>query len=183
MTARFARPKLRPMSSAWLSPRERYLATRIARFVSLAAAVVACNRGAPRSDEPRARASASSPPATTSSAAAAPDSAAVAPPASSKACLTPESLALTRLNQLHRAEPGERAAIAAARRELTRELQEPAEYYATLQSSADLVIMELWHESTFAPENCGKTTNPGERNRTLSYDVRKARIVATKVWR
>lgn len=97
-------------------------------------------------------------------------------------CLTPQSLSLIRLLELQPTEAGERAALTAVRRELTRLLTPPSEYYATLQTAGDIVVAELWHESSFAPENCGKAGNPGERNRTISYDVRKARIVGTKVW-
>jgi hypothetical protein len=102
--------------------------------------------------------------------------------ASALPCLTAASLDLSRLLELRPADANERAALVAARRELERLLQVPAEFYVTLQSTEDLILLELWHESSFDAEHCGKRENPGEHNRTLTYDVRKARIVASKVW-
>ena len=74
----------------------------------------------------------------------------------------------------------ETAAIAAARRELERVLEVPADYFATVQTAGDLVLLELWHRSAFLPENCAG--NRCAKCRTQAYDPKLRRIVSTKVW-
>jgi hypothetical protein len=72
--------------------------------------------------------------------------------------------------------------VVAARTELRRVLEQPEEFFGNVVTTGDLVLLELWHESAFTPENCAVRGNPGEKNRTLGYDPRKRRIVSTKIW-
>lgn len=103
------------------------------------------------------------------------------------------------LTQLSGENANETAAIAAAGRELKRVLEVPGDYFATVQTAGDLVLLELWHRSAFLPENCDAAESwkrgasgslkPGEgagnrcaKCRTLAYDPRLRRIVSAKVW-
>jgi hypothetical protein len=153
--------------------------SRLGRCVFSLIALVACEPTP--SAGPRAEPSASA--RSEANRAAAPiASLAVPAVASAPPCLTAASLDLSRFLELQPTDANERAALVAARRELERLLQVPAEFYVTLQSTGELILLELWHESSFDAEHCGKRENPGEHNRTLTYDVRRARIVASKVW-
>lgn len=152
------------------------LKVRIRIFLAALALLGACarreaptqERGQP-SASARASASASNAPAT--------------PPAAASArCITPESVGAVRLEELDGEGAHERAAITAAARELRRVLELPADYFATVQSAGDLVLLELWYHSAFLPEQCGKPGNPGEKSRTMAYDPRLHRIVSTKIW-
>jgi hypothetical protein len=108
-----------------------------------------------------------------------------APAASSAAsnrCLTPESVGATPLPKLVGANAREQQALVAARAELRRVLEDPAEFFANVQATDDVVLIELWHRSAFLPENCGVTGNPGDKCRTLAYDPTKGRITSTKFW-
>jgi hypothetical protein len=121
-------------------------------------------------------------PSAAPSAPSAPSPPAIPAPAASARCITPESVGAVRFEELVGEGGDEKAALAAAARELERVLEVPAGYLATVQSAGDLVLLELWHRSTFAPEHCGKLGNPGEKSRTMAYDPRLRRIVSTKIW-
>lgn len=105
------------------------------------------------------------------------------PPPSAKPegrCITPESVNATPLSRLSGASADERAAIAAVSRELARVLELPGDYFASVQTAGDLVLLELWHSSAFLPENCRESRCA--KCRTQAYDPKKQRIVSTKVW-
>jgi hypothetical protein len=80
----------------------------------------------------------------------------------------------------------ELAAVAAARRELKRVLEAPEDYFASVQTAGDLVLLELWHRSAFLLESCATAgEKPNARCakcRTFAYDPKLGRIVSTKVW-
>jgi hypothetical protein len=76
----------------------------------------------------------------------------------------------------------EKAAVLAARRELSRLLEVPSDYFGSVQTAGDLVLLELWHRSAFPPEGCVLAGSSGGKRRTLSYDPRRQRIVSSKVW-
>ena len=114
-------------------------------------------------------------------------SVAAAPLASSapepkRRCITPESLGATPLTELKGGSDRERRAVVAARAELKRVLENPNDFYATVQATDDLVLLELWHRSAFLPENCNEIGNPGGKCRTLGYDPKRDRITSTKFW-
>jgi hypothetical protein len=102
--------------------------------------------------------------------------------AASNRCLTPESVGATPLPTLAGANAREQQALVAARAELRRVLEDPAQFFANVQATDDVVLIELWHRSAFLPENCGVTGNPGGKCRTLGYDPKKGRITSTKFW-
>lgn len=109
--------------------------------------------------------------------------ASAAPSASASAqCVTPESVGVSALGNLSGQNTAENAAIAAARHELTRVLEVPSDYFGSVQTAGDLVLLELWHRSSFPPESCVPAGSSGGKRRTLSYDLRKQRIVSSKVW-
>lgn len=97
-------------------------------------------------------------------------------------CVTPENVGAVAFLGLSGESAVEKAAIAAAGRELKRVLEVPAEYFATVQTAGDLVLLELWHRSAFSPENCEDAQTRCAKCRTLAYDPKLRRIVATKVW-
>ncbi|HET9933915.1 MAG TPA: hypothetical protein VFQ35_24595 [Polyangiaceae bacterium] len=97
-------------------------------------------------------------------------------------CITPESVGATPLAELKGNGERERKAIAAGRAELKRVLENPNDFYATVQATDDLVLLELWHQSAFAPENCNDHGNPGGKCRTFGYDPKRDRITSTKFW-
>lgn len=101
---------------------------------------------------------------------------------SARSCATPDALGLVRFDALRGANAVETQAIAAVRRELERVLEDPERYYATLETAEDLVIVELWYEGAFAAGHCAVRGNPDEKSRTMTYDVRRRRVVSTKVW-
>jgi hypothetical protein len=106
-----------------------------------------------------------------------------APSASAKAgCITPESVGVSALASLSGETVAEKAAVLAARRELGRLLEVPADYFGSVQTAGDLVLLELWHRSAFPPEGCVLAGSSGGKRRTLSYDPRRQRIVSSKVW-
>jgi hypothetical protein len=86
-----------------------------------------------------------------------------------------------RLPQAKSADPVEAAALGAARRELVRVLERPADYFSTVQTAGRLVLVELWHESAFTPQNCAVRGADG-KSRTLTYDANRQRLVGTKIW-
>jgi hypothetical protein len=97
-------------------------------------------------------------------------------------CITPESVAVSPLSSLSGETSAEKAAVLAARRELSRLLEVPADYFGNVQTAGDLVLLELWHRSAFPPDGCIQAGSAGGKRRTLSYDPRKQRIVSSKVW-
>lgn len=105
----------------------------------------------------------------------------VAPSAEAR-CITPESVGATPFGELEGASDKERRALSAARAELVRVLEDPSQFFASVQATDELVLLELWHQSAFLPQNCAVTGNPGGKCRTLAYDPKKARITSTKFW-
>lgn len=94
--------------------------------------------------------------------------------------MTPESVNAGPLSQLSGVSADERAAIAAVNRELLRVLEAPGDYFASVQTAGDLVLLELWHKSAFLPENCRERRCA--KCRTQAYDPKKHKLVSTKVW-
>ncbi|HET9957922.1 MAG TPA: hypothetical protein VFQ61_25665 [Polyangiaceae bacterium] len=100
-------------------------------------------------------------------------------PEPSSDCPTAASLGATALLELEATTSAEQAAIQAVRRELTRVLENPGSYFGTVQTASDLILVELWHKSGLSPEaGCHA---PGKR-RTMTFDPRAGKIVATKIW-
>ena len=97
-------------------------------------------------------------------------------------CITPESVGASPLSDLKGGSDRERRAVVAARAELKRVLENPNDFYGTVQATDDLVLLELWHRSAFLPENCNDLGNPGGKCRTLGYDPKRDRITSTKFW-
>ncbi|MFZ5895829.1 MAG: hypothetical protein ACOY0T_32530 [Myxococcota bacterium] len=97
-------------------------------------------------------------------------------------CITPESVGAVLLTELKSDSDKERRAVQAAIVELKRVLENPAQFFASVQTTDDLVLIELWHESAFRPQHCNVVGNPGGKCRTLGYDARKGRITSTKFW-
>jgi hypothetical protein len=106
----------------------------------------------------------------------------LAAPSAAARCITPDALGLQPLATLHGATRVEEAAVAAARRELTRVLEDPTVYLASVQTAADLVLLELWHPSAFLPENCRDPQQLCRKCRTMAYDAKRGRVTSTKVW-
>lgn len=146
-----------------------------------------CSREPPSNSNAEQRAAASATDTKPEASAAAAVASAVPTPVPSSSepnrrCITPESVGATPLVALKGSSERERRAVAAARAELTRVLERPSDFYATVQATDDLVLLELWHRSAFLPENCNDRGNPGGKCRTLGYDPKRDRITSTKFW-
>jgi hypothetical protein len=61
-------------------------------------------------------------------------------------------------------------------------LEAPENYFGSVQSAGDLVLLELWPSSAFLPENCEKASQECAKCRTLTFDPKRGRVVSTKVW-
>ena len=97
-------------------------------------------------------------------------------------CVTPESAGVVALSELKGEGVNELAAVAAARSELKRVLEVPDDYFGSVQSAGDLVLLELWPRAAFLPENCQSSGERCAKCRTLTFDPKRSRIVSTKVW-
>jgi hypothetical protein len=154
------------------------------------ALMVACQRDRPQRAAPAsaseriaagaiasvAAASATTPSATTPSAVPA-----ASAPATPAACATPDSFGAVPIAQFHADDPAESAAVAAAQSELKRVLERPSDYFVTVQTAGERVLVELWHRSAFTQEHCAARGADG-KSRTYTYDTHTRRIVATKIW-
>lgn len=151
----------------------------------LALLLVACSRSPQATPRPVASVASAAPSARAASAAASTPVPSAAPEVSAvrpNRCITPESIGATRLLELKATNPREQQALVAARAELRRVLEDPAQFFANVQATDDVVLIELWHESAFAAENCGVVGNPGGKCRTFGFDPKKGRIISTKFW-
>ena len=62
---------------------------------------------------------------------------------------------------------------------------EPAEdFYAEVEptQNGQIIILHLWHESAFEPQNSGVAGNPGGKCRDVHYDVRLRKAIQTVFW-
>lgn len=101
---------------------------------------------------------------------------------SEQRCITPESVGAQPLVESRGSSALEQRALVAARAELQRVLEAPGEFFAVVQATDDLVLLELWHRSAFSPEHCNELGNPGGKCRTFGYDPKRGRITSTKFW-
>lgn len=154
------------------------------------ALTLACQRDRPQQATARSTSERVDPSAIASVASAsAPPPSAVAPsavptassPSTAAACATPDSFGAVPIAQFHADDPTESAAVASAQSELKRVLERPLDYFVTVQTAGERVLVELWHRSAFTPEHCAARGADG-KSRTYTYDTRTRRIVATKIW-
>jgi hypothetical protein len=79
---------------------------------------------------------------------------------------------------------GLHAAALAVAAELRRIQDDPAEFYATLETrdSGSVVVFHLWHRSAFYPENAHVDGNPGGKCLDVWYDLQRKVITRRLVW-
>ncbi|MGC4090657.1 MAG: hypothetical protein QM756_22845 [Polyangiaceae bacterium] len=150
------------------------------RAVVFALLGFACSRPTEPAPAPKASVVASS--ALAPAVSVAPVSAAPSAGSADKRCVTPEAVGAVPLMELKGATPKERQGVEGARVELRRVLEDPTQFFAVVQATDDLVLIELWHRSAFSAEHCAEVGNPGGKCRTLGYDPRKGRVTSTKFW-
>jgi hypothetical protein len=163
----------------------RARAFRAARAFVLCFSISSCAKRASPASTTSAQPPLAAPSAVSAPGVAMTPSASASAPVSPKAqtrCVTPQSAGVVPLSELKGDGLSEVAAVAAARRELKRVLEIPDDYFGSVQSAGDLVLLELWPRAAFLPENCEKSGERCAKCRTLTYDPQRGRIVSTKVW-
>jgi hypothetical protein len=81
--------------------------------------------------------------------------------------------------------PAEYRQAAAAVNELVdRSGEQSKEFYVRIDASRPdkIIVLHLWHQSAWAPENKGKTGNPGGRCRDAWFDPTSGQIVRVELW-
>jgi hypothetical protein len=76
------------------------------------------------------------------------------------------------------------SAVFSATAQLLRRGEDPAEFYvtSTVRDSGTVVVLHLWHEAAFYPENASMQGNPGGKCRDMWYDVRRRAITKELFW-
>jgi hypothetical protein len=125
----------------------RARAFRAARAFVLCFSISSCAKRASPASATSAQPPLAAPSAVSAPGVAMTPSASASAPVSPKAqtrCVTPQSAGVVPLSELKGDGLSEVAAVAAARRELKRVLEIPDDYFGSVQSAGDLVLLELW---------------------------------------
>ena len=93
------------------------------------------------------------------------------------------SIVGTSIMEVSKFPPDQRETVRKSVEQLRLDSEDPAEFYAEIETRSDgIVIVHLWHESAFSPENRGVVGNPGGKCRDLYYDPKENRITQKLFW-
>ena len=98
------------------------------------------------------------------------------------AAVTPKEVGAISLVSVEDFAPGLRNAAKAAAAALRATGENPQEFFVEIEETADAVVLHLWHEDAFLPENANVVGNPGGKCRDMYYDPQTGTITKTLFW-
>lgn len=95
---------------------------------------------------------------------------------------TPESVNAIQLSQPEAFLQEYREAATSVAQELMLDKENPAEFYAEVESAAGALVFHLWHVDAFKEQNQRLDGNPGGKCRDFYYDVGSHRVTQKVFW-
>ena len=95
---------------------------------------------------------------------------------------TPESVNAIQLSQPEAFLQEYREAATSVAQELMLDKENPAEFYAQVESAGGALVFHLWHEDAFKEENQRLDGNPGGKCRDFYYDVETHSVTQKLFW-